>query len=378
MASPRKTAAILLYDLGLSTEEQSVLNAAAKVLASRPDDTVTVKPFRRFGFSGAKLFVLRTSDSRPFVLKIDRKTKVKREYEANTRAFRKLQVERPDHVQVDEADCAGLLAALIPKDHRDLAEGAMTLREWMFRPGNDSTVNRLLRQAYRPLDVRYRIEDERIRTWSEEYQRYWSRGQGARHARERILDLMDGKPLSQVSYGGRKFRSPLRSFALLKNKPNNFRIGPVHGDLHPDNVLVDRFKQTHLIDFSWFDETGHWAKDYVLMELSIRFRLFPLIASSADIFALDTLLTTTPQGVQRICTSKRWHERARPVFARLGAAIEGLRQSAAERTSLTPDQWFGEYTKAMFFVLFGLMAYDDYCNHRVLGALSMLGEQATS
>ncbi|MCX2896394.1 phosphotransferase [Pseudomonas mandelii] len=49
----------------------------------------------------------------------------------------------------------------------------------------------------------------------------------------------------------------------------------VHGDLHARNLMVNSFNanETELIDFGWVHD-GHPAKDFVLMEATIKYQLF--------------------------------------------------------------------------------------------------------
>src|SRR5207244_12385756 len=53
------------------------------------------------------------------------------------------------------------------------------------------------------------------------------------------------------------------------------KIGPVHGDFHPRNILVGKVLVACLIDFGWATKKCHIVVDHVLMEVSIKFFYLP-------------------------------------------------------------------------------------------------------
>jgi ActR/RegA family two-component response regulator len=81
-----------------------------------------------------------------------------------------------------------------------------------------------------------------------------------------------------------------------------------HGDLHSDNIFVDGFAQTCVIDYE-SSGPGHFLRDIVELEADIRLRLLPLVASDLRYaFALDLLLLAQerpeqPPAWSRICAA---------------------------------------------------------------------------
>jgi hypothetical protein len=67
------------------------------------------------------------------------------------------------------------------------------------------------------------------------------------------------------------------------------QIGPVHGDLHAQNVLIDSKGNLQLIDFGW---TGlKWrAVDFLMMECSLKFLVSPPHARIEDLILLEKTL----------------------------------------------------------------------------------------
>ena len=66
----------------------------------------------------------------------------------------------------------------------------------------------------------------------------------------------------------------------------DYRMGPVHGDLHSQNVLVDASEAVHLIDFGWCSE--RWiAIDYLMLECSLKYVVAPRLANLTDLLEMN-------------------------------------------------------------------------------------------
>jgi hypothetical protein len=61
----------------------------------------------------------------------------------------------------------------------------------------------------------------------------------------------------------------LRASGLPQGKVTGYYEAVVHGDLHPDNILLTASDRTYLIDFSHTQEQ-HAALDYIVMEAMVR------------------------------------------------------------------------------------------------------------
>lgn len=71
--------------------------------------------------------------------------------------------------------------------------------------------------------------------------------------------------------------------------PLPMRIGPVHGDLHAQNVNVDRHEHLHLIDFA--STSYSWrAVDFIVMECALKFAVSPPNARLDDLLTIETLV----------------------------------------------------------------------------------------
>ncbi len=67
---------------------------------------------------------------------------------------------------------------------------------------------------------------------------------------------------------------------------DTFALGPVHGDLHCQNILIDHMSNMHLIDFGW--TAIRWrAIDFLMLECSLKFIVSPPDAELVDLLQLD-------------------------------------------------------------------------------------------
>lgn len=80
-----------------------------------------------------------------------------------------------------------------------------------------------------------------------------------------------------------------KSIDKIKEKEIRDEFGAVHGDLHSQNVIIDRNKEIHLIDFGW---TGiKWRLiDFIMMECSLKFLVAPPNSPLMDLLKLEDLL----------------------------------------------------------------------------------------
>ena len=149
-------------------------------------------------------------------------------------------------------------------------------------------------------------------------------------------------------------------------------LGPVHGDLHPNNVIFDVNGDAHLIDFAWSHANGHVLKDFVLMENSIRFLLFPRCIDLQRQLAFDRALLEEefpipPPGPRS--------DDLRSHYNRLARLVRILRISAR---SVCGSYDFDDYLAAQFLVLYGLLKFHEYPIHVTLRALGMIGSKLDS
>src|SRR6185369_17173739 len=103
--------------------------------------------------------------------------------------------------------------------------------------------------------------------------------------------LSRGATEPRLAFLGAEIANPLVVIEQLqRTTTNGATLTPVHGDLHPSNVMVSDHGECHLIDFAKARKRAHSLKDYALMECSLRFMLFPHHVNIEEQLTADTML----------------------------------------------------------------------------------------
>jgi len=94
-------------------------------------------------------------------------------------------------------------------------------------------------------------------------------------ALEPDFDLSAGRLPRRAGFGS--LPNPLRAYRWLLMQRLRGRFTPLHGDMHPGNILVTHVDSVVMIDFEWARE-GHVLCDWAMLEVSILIdHLAPLI-----------------------------------------------------------------------------------------------------
>ena len=133
-------------------------------------------------------------------------------------------------------------------------------------------------------------------------------------------------------------------------------IGPVHGDLHPKNVVIDSENLVSVIDFAWARPDGHVIVDYVLMEINYRAMTCPSQVSIKDLLLMARWLDTD----EKICSDNSINS---IVVDRCELIAEGLRKNL-EMEGMIHD-WDSEYLAPMLLVAFGLLKHLDRARNQI-------------
>jgi hypothetical protein len=116
--------------------------------------------------------------------------------------------------------------------------------------------------------------------WIERSDLYGAAGQLGRHAIEQSLRRRLDTDLDNIA-----------AFVdAVAMEQATFTTGPVHGDLHAQNVLVDDTGALYLIDFGWCAERWR-AVDFLMMECSLKFLVTPRYADIDDLLEIDQVVT---------------------------------------------------------------------------------------
>ncbi|MFP2897874.1 phosphotransferase [Corallococcus sp. 4LFB] len=148
---------------------------------------------------------------------------------------------------------------------------------------------------------------------------------------------------------------------LMARNNISLRLGAVHGDLHPGNILYATPERPFLIDFGWADDNAHIAKDFVLLECNLRFIYFPADVSFADARQFAQL------NAQNVALPENLRKRFKPRHD----LIQALRTAFVNAHGGRVD-WMEEYVIPLFLVSMGLLRYVDQYANQVAARLTVL------
>jgi hypothetical protein len=317
-----------------------------------------VHPLGRVGRSGAKVILVyldAKSQTIPFVIKLHNRHQIIRE----RKAIESVQAYFPDALPGFEPHYSANRGALAYK-HAGHVGGPAEL--------STIDVERMMNRIYEgACSTAHRAVTTRAVIPKAEY-RWYLRDDAAASNIRSTLGTDARKP--RMEFLGATILNPLHALRNGFNVRRSLPLGPVHGDLHPNNVVFDANWEAHLIDFAWSHRSGHVLKDFVLMENSMRFLLFPRCIDLRRQLAFDRSLL---EEEFTIPTAGRSADGLGNHYNRLGRLVRTLRANARTVSGSTYD--FTDYLAAQFLVLYGLLKFEEYPIHVAVRALGMMGNE---
>ncbi|SFH52779.1 hypothetical protein SAMN04488020_12020 [Palleronia marisminoris] len=130
-------------------------------------------------------------------------------------------------------------------------------------------------------------------------------------------------------------------------------LGPVHGDLHPKNIVLDTSDSVQIIDFGWAAAERPIVLDYLLLDLNLRGTTLPSQISEEDMLKLAGFLRDSHDAC------------GLPVAVRKRAEIirDVIWRKAQER--VVRNDWEREYMIPLFLVGYGLLVHLDSARNQV-------------
>lgn len=278
----------ILYDMDqTSADRKLVENAASKIsetmkLGCR---NVLLKPLGRFGRTSANLYTFQMKmrggqSTIPFVAKIDTSKNIERDRK-NTEKVKSFFSHIPTVEFSNTEDSRGILVFRSAGDQElkfalDQCKGRSPNSKPKAR--NLARVRKLVRIALNGLpgpENRRTHDSQRIKN-RETFKQYLRKNIGIENMRKYFSSHSDFIPgiTSRPKIRWKDLDDHIRKF--LNHKPR-LTVGPIHGDLHPSNIMVDTSNNdaVSLIDFAWATNDGIAAIDYAMMENSIHYMWAP-------------------------------------------------------------------------------------------------------
>ncbi|MBT7954830.1 MAG: hypothetical protein HN731_06545 [Rhodospirillaceae bacterium] len=356
----------------LDDTQKSLLWIVANEIKENPEYMYVIRP-NRFGNSTADTFVMHLREGRsdvPWFVKIDEIDKIKQEKDGIELWTDFLSAARGIKTPKSIVDGRSIVAYPYIPDSPTGNFATKELKDILYEEKEFEVLKKIFENLYNGLCGRAHNSSEfKSLKLIDEYQWYLRDNRSW----DRIKATFSGKHEEEkFNFLGTEILNPQW---LLNNgfKKDTFcNIGTVHGDLHASNVIIDSTDTPNLIDFAWGHRDAHVLKDFVLMESSVRFMLFPSHLNMDEQLKIDNILLQedgyldAPKLVEN--SQLKFH------YERMAEIVGIIRtQARALWEGNTQNFDFSEYLAAQFLVLYGLLNYDTYNFHvggRALGLIA--------
>lgn len=359
--------AVVLRNRAIHPDDWGLLDAAAERYSLEEADT---EPFTRYGRSAARLFLLRGAGGNPLLVKTDACSKIAAEFEASRRVRRYFaDAWQIDHLNANFGDRDGLVFTLHGENDGEvevveLADGYK--KALAGGSGAEADLERLLsnlKAVYEHNALHAKAQQRSRPRGCDKYGAYFERYVDRSGHPDRLGEMFRslGEPFDAY---GERVTNPLG--ALDELMQTTALIPPVdasHGDLHLNNVVLST-DRPHLIDFAWSAIDDHLLKDFVMMESSARFMLFPRHVHPNTLARVDRALNARliVDDVAACLTSSteetlRW---AAYVMACFVAEVRKQAWHAAEALSHQLEPFEREYFRCLYLVLAGQQRFATF------------------
>lgn len=333
----------------------------------------SVRPLGRYGYTDSRLYLVYCAPNDagiPFVVKTDRPTVIEKEALGVSRLAVYFAGAQSARVYPATGEPRAIIYPLVAIDEQETVQD---LREIVYQPAGRReglpTPSELLQRTYQSCRRAHAVRPGSF-SFGDEYRPY------LRESEERLLD--DPMPSlfsnqDSIEVYGHILNDPRRILRRVKESSTESWICPVHGDLHPNNVLFGPEFSPVLIDYAYGHLNGHFIKDFVLMECSLRFLLPPKLLQPNLIADFDNFLLRE-NGYENI-NKMSLRGRTGDVLREMASLVRTVREQCR---SCAPSYDFRDYLMAQYLMLLGMIRLLPYQDFRTLLALCRLADYLES
>lgn len=193
------------------------------------------------------------------------------------------------------------------------------------------------------------------KTYYEEYEWYL---RGFDKWKKQLVDIWADDKTMRANDFGSTWINPLWVYENIKNVSFCHKIGAIHGDLHPRNIVIAHEGVPHIIDFGWTQPKAHIAKDFALMEANIRF-----VSLSPDYSY--AYLQSLAESIETEAVHKK--EEIDPVYKWLWSI-----RTQYIKHYMTPPNLLCEYIIPLFLISLGLLKFTNNISNQISARLNVL------
>lgn len=351
------------------TEEEILLLNRYTRIIEKDCKIIVVKQLGRFGQSGAKVFVAyfnEASKSLPLAVKIHSKHYIKREAKAISEARNYFPDAFSSYKPVYKENLGALAYRLISQQNEPGQFKVQDLKSRIEDNCGVDEIEQLLDSLYKNgcKNAHNAAKSQKV-LLKNEYKWYLRKNA----AKLRIQTMLGKARSEKIEFLGATIYHPLVALRSLLEKQLTVHCGPVHGDLHPSNVVLDQDQNSKLIDFAW-SHRGHVLKDFVLMENSVRFFMLPKYVNFNRQLAFDCALLNETFPIPPMSANK---DSLEITYHRTARIIGKIRAHARNVCGTKYD--FRDYLAVQFLLLYGLLKVDGYPMHVSLLALGLIANR---
>jgi hypothetical protein len=353
-------------------EEETILIKKCLEKLNKSGDTIRIEPFRRYGFSGAKILLVRFTQKGgiPFILKIHDKESIKRE----SIAIQEVKSYYIDTLNIQEPLFYSNYGVLIYNYFS--SDGKLDSKTF------EDVIYKEKVGEIKPLEIIDLLYSGNIKTAYSEYKKKkinWLRNYSwylrNKKSIKTINIALNHKTTSEsIELNGFKLFNPIL-FLKKFNFNEEIHVAPIHGDLHANNIVISDTKAAHLIDFAWAHKKHHVLIDFTLMECSLRYALLPKYLCTELVYKLDRQLSIISKPIEcHSCPLNNENGLNRIYLCQCCKLVTSIRNHA-KNTYKNDDIFNKHYSFSLYIMLFGLIQYPQYLKDRCIINLGFLSNE---
>ncbi|WP_371152692.1 hypothetical protein [Buchananella felis] len=347
--------------------------AAAKLKRAE----VEAHPLARYGYSGARIYVIKTPSfgkkaHLPHVVKIATPEEIEREIEGHRIAQNNIRNVKPGY-EVRKNGSVAIFFQLVSDSDGKVVDAADVYEKCMRNEVDaKSTLLPLLGQSLDLLQTAHIVIKGQGGFYGDYLEEYTRPRRKSRASR--MFEC------GELEYGGTVVaKNPVLVLPeLIVEEVGEFVTEVNHGDFHLSNIVVDRNATNPcLIDFAWTKSGGHGLIDYAMLESSLRFMKFPTDVNPRLLLEIDQRLTRTlsvADARARINEIGDCDTRARLTAMIDSVAVVREKMIDAFDEASNHSLWL-EYNRVMFLVLAGQEKFESFPLERTIVNLDYLRKQ---